>query len=366
MPGRLKSRLLVSTEDFSPTRRDFRVVGAFNPGATRFNGDIVLLVRVAESCALKEPGFLYSPRALVAQDEPEYAVDRLEIAPGGGADHRKPLLADGHRRLAFVSHIEMVRLAPDGYALRDIARHDELFGRTDYEIYGVEDARITEIEGTYYITYVSVSDRMGVATSLMTTVDFKRFDRHGVIFSCENKDVVLFPEKQNGRFRCYHRPVGRINIRSLSIMEASSPDALDWGHHHYVLGCAPGTWYSGRMGAGTPPVRTRAGWLSIFHGVRYAGPSDPIGTYAAGALLCHIDRPWEPVAVSAEPFLVPTEDYEKTGYVNNVVFPTGAVRDIENPDLLHVYCGCADTAVSVVTFSIDEILSSLVPAGGTP
>ena len=82
-----------------------------------------------------------------------------------------------------------------------------------YELNGVEDPRITKIDDTYYITYVSVSSSMGVCTSLMSTKDFESYDRHGILFPCENKDVVLFPEKVGGYYYAFHRPVGHINIR---------------------------------------------------------------------------------------------------------------------------------------------------------
>ncbi|MHC5054641.1 MAG: glycoside hydrolase family 130 protein, partial [Planctomycetota bacterium] len=255
---------------------------------------------------------------------------------------------------------ELIRLSADGYEIKAIERLDALFGRNATEEYGVEDARITQLGDEYLITYVSVSSTMGVATSLMTTRDFKTFERHGVIFETENKDVVIFPEKIAGAYHALHRPVENINIRPLAIMAAESPDLAHWGRHRYVLGCAPEPgWYSRRIGAGPPPVRTDEGWLTIFHGVRQRHPGDPIGEYSAGALLTALDEPWRPVAVSAEPFLFPEEEWEVSGYVGNVVFPTGAAADLEDPDRLHVYYGCADSCVAVATFSTREIVAHL-------
>ena len=233
-----------------------------------------------------------------------------------------------------------------------------------WEEYGVEDPRVTKIGDTYWITYVSVSSQMGVATSLMSTKDFREFERHGVIFPCENKDVVLFPEKMQGVYWALHRPVGHIHIRPLAILAASSPDLVHWGAHSYVLGCSaepggPPGWYSKRIGAGTPPVKTSEGWLSIFHGVRERHPGDPIGEYTGGAMLTALDEPAKLLALSEEPFFRAEEEYEVSGYVKNVVFPTGAVTDLEDPDRLHVYYGCADSCVAAATFSMGEILASL-------
>lgn len=360
MVERLSSKVLVTPSDFAPTRDDFEVVGVFNPGAARLGDDAVLLVRVAQGCTKKEEGWSFSPRTEIRGGRLHYEIDRLKTQPVDDCDHRKPRLPDGQWRLAFVSHLELVRLAPDGFTVKEIVRLDDLFGRTPWEEYGVEDPRITKIGDTYWITYVSVSSQMGVATSLMSTKDFRTFERHGVIFPCENKDVVLFPEKVGGRYRALHRPVGRIRISPLAILAAASPDLLHWGGHGYVLGCAesPG-WYSKRIGAGTPPVKTPEGWLAMFHGVRGRHPDDPIGEYAAGAMLTALDEPGRLVALSEEPFFRAEEDYEVKGYVGDVVFPTGAVTDLDDPDRLHVYYGCADSRVAVVTFSVSEILASL-------
>jgi len=373
MVKRLSSKKLLAPSDFSPTADGFEILGVFNPGAARMGADrgdsedhgghgneIVLLVRVAQSSVTKEDGWLHSPRSVLAGGGIRYEIDRLEIHPDDDGDYRKPLTMSGHRRLAFISHLELIRLSPDGYEVREIVRHDELFGRTAWEEYGVEDPRITRIEGTYWITYVGVSEQMGVATQLMSTKDFRSFERHGVILPCENKDAVLFPEKVAGSYRMYHRPVGAIGIRDLAILTATSPDLLHWGGHAYVLGSSadPG-WYSRRIGAGTPPVRTGEGWLSIFHGVELRGPGDKIGVYTAGAMLTALEEPAKVIALSEEPFFKAEEEFEVSGYVRDVVFPTGIVRDLEDPDRLHVYYGCADSCVAVTTFSEREILSSL-------
>ncbi len=359
MVKRLNNKLLLSPEDFGPTAEDFKVIGVFNPGAARLGDEVALLVRVAQACTKEEEGWLYSPRSVRQDGKIKYEVDRLEIRPGDVGDHRKRFVAGGFR-LAFISHLELVRLSADGYTVKKIERIDALFGQNEMEEYGVEDPRITRIGDTYYITYVGVSSSMGVATFLMSTTDFESFERHGVIFPCENKDVVLFPEKAKGNYWAYHRPVGHIEISNLAIVSANSPDLMRWGDHRLVLGCSESpSWYSKRIGAGTPPVKTSEGWLTIFHGVREQFPGDPIGEYTAGAMLAAMDDPGRIIKVSGEPFFRAETDYEVSGYVNNVVFPTGIVKDLDNDDRIHVYYGCADSCVAVATFSIGEILASL-------
>lgn len=361
MVKRLDSRLLLKPSDFSPTDDRFEILGVFNPGAARAEDGIVLLVRVTQK--VKAPGregWLHSPRSRKIDGAVRYQIDALEISPDDSGDFRKPLLTSGHRRLAFISHLELVRLSRDGYRVREIVRNDQLLAIHPWEEYGVEDPRITPLDGRYQITCVTVSEAMGVCTSLMSTVDFESYHRHGPIFPCENKDVVLFPEKIGGRYHAFHRPVGRINIRPLAILSASSPDLRDWGRHDHVLSCSdsPG-WYSARIGAGTPPIRTKAGWLTIFHGVRHRYPGDPTGEYSAGAMLTAEEAPATVTGISEQPFFLAETDYERVGYVSDVVFPTGIVRDHADDDVIHVYYGCADACVAVASFSIDAILASL-------
>ena len=361
MPRRLKDKLLLRPDDFSPTEEGFRVLGVFNPGVARMGDEVVLLVRVAEGYAEEEEGWLYSPRFRQKGERLGLEVERLQIdGAEGGRDHRKPLLVNGRRRLAFASHLELVSIAEDGHTVKEIVRHDDLYGRTGREEFGVEDARITKIGDTYYVTYVSVSSTTGICTSLMATKDFDRFERLGIIFPCENKDVVLFPERVGGKYWAFHRPVGKVPMSALAIMAANSPDLLRWGEHQLVLASAadPG-WYATRIGAGTPPIRTPEGWLSIFHGVRQRSPDDVIGEYTAGAMLTALDQPDRLIGLSKEPFLRPEAEHERKGYVGNVVFPTGMVTDLEDPDKLHVYYGCADSCIAVATFSVAEILGSL-------
>src|SRR5439155_3619406 len=108
-------------------------------------------------------------------------------------------------RLNFISHLRVAR-SKDGHSID--SADGAIFGPANqYEEFGVEDPRITRIGDTFYITYVAVS-RHGVATALASTRDFKSFQRHGIIFSPENKDVVLFPEKISGTYHALHRPAG--------------------------------------------------------------------------------------------------------------------------------------------------------------
>ena len=105
-----------------------------------------------------------------------------------------------------------------------------------YEEYGVEDPRVTLIDGLHYITYVSVS-RWGITTSLATTKDFHSFERRGVIFLPDHKDVVIFPERIAGQYVALTRPMPQSFSRIFGVWIAFSEDLVEWGGHETV--CLP-------------------------------------------------------------------------------------------------------------------------------
>ena len=157
------------------------------------------------------------------------------------------------------------------------------------EEFGVEDPRITALDGRYYFTYVAVS-RHGAATALASTTDFRDFERHGIIFCPENKDVVLFPEKVEGEFVALHRPNAATPFCRPEMWVARSPDLVRWGRHECLHG-GDAEWETGRVGAGTPPVRVEGGWLEIYHGNRQPTRPGEVGRYSTGLLLLDHDNP---------------------------------------------------------------------------
>lgn len=220
-----------------------------------------------------------------------------------------------------------------------------------WEEYGIEDPRIVKLDGRYYMTYVAVS-RHGVATALASTTDFVTFERHGIIFCPQNKDVVLFPEKIRGAFHALHRP--QDTFTRPEIWHARSNDILHWGEHARVYGGVCG-WESGRIGAGPPPIRVPQGWLAIYHGCE-ATSTERTGVYVTGVLLLDTDNPAILRARSSKPILRPQESWERSGFVNEVVFPTGISLQ---GDTLLVYYGAADTCIGVAELSCSQILNTV-------
>jgi beta-1,2-mannobiose phosphorylase / 1,2-beta-oligomannan phosphorylase len=350
MLKRLHNECLLRPEHFQPSQDDLQVIGAFNPGAVQTDDGIVILVRIAEHARERRLGQTSFPRwdwerRRVVID---WAVD-TEHAPVDVrvARHRET----GTIRLTFTSHLRVV-YSKNGRTIDSVegARFDPA---TRYEEYGVEDPRITKIHDTYYITYVAVS-RHGVSTALASTKDFRTFTRHGIIFHPENKDVVLFPEKIQGQYYALHRPNPASAFAKPEMWLATSPDLLHWGQHEQFLG-GRDTWDIGRIGGGTPPLWTPRGWLEIYHGNSKRQEDTGIGTYSAGALLLDPENPRYIIGRAPQIF-VPETQYEKEGFVPNVVFPTGIVSQ---DDRLLVYYGAADTFTGLVEFSSAELMSLL-------
>jgi predicted GH43/DUF377 family glycosyl hydrolase len=341
--------MLVEPAQIVPSTSELEVIGAFNPGAVQTSEGVTLVVRIAERPNKSRPGLRGLPR---------WEAGKLRI--DWVAEHEWEVIdprvvrckASGLTRLTFTSHLKVVRIAA-GKALIDDS-HARFLPEGALEEFGVEDSRITPLDGRFYCTYVAVS-RRGVATALASTEDFRAFTRHGVIFGPENKDVVLFPERIAGQYVAIHRPSGAAGFAKPEMWLARSPDLIHWGQHQHLLGLGA-TWDNRRIGAGPPPVRIPEGWLVIYHGNEQPQNSAEVGVYSAGAMLLAHDDPSRILARSILPLFTPQEEFEQNGFVPNVVFPTGLVLDGRN---LHVYYGAADTSSAVTRWSLDEVLAVL-------
>lgn len=350
MIRRLFNHCLCRPGDLRPSRDDFEVVGTFNPGAIVFGNEVLLLVRVAERPCERRAGHTALPRwrAGAGMVVDWIADDEIEVLDARVVRRKR----DGLVRLTFTSHLRILH-SDDG---RSIDREDDTRFEPQgaFEEFGVEDPRITRIGDKYWFTYVAVS-RHGPATALASTTDFRTFARHGVIFPVENKDVVLFPEAVRGECVALHRPVGGMPFTQPEIWLARSADMLHWGRHEVLHG-GDSDWDAGRIGAGAPPIHTSDGWLEIYHGSTKPAGDCGVGTYSAGAMLLDRNEPQRIVRRSPEPILVPQTDFERTGFVPNVLFPTGVVA---RGATLLVYYGAADAACAVVELSMTDVLAAM-------
>jgi len=218
-----------------------------------------------------------------------------------------------------------------------------------WEINGIEDPRLTLIDGRYYIMYTAVSP-YGPRIALARTEDFKTFERIALISSPGNKDGVLFPERIGGMYARLDRPIAN-GVGSIWI--SYSPDLVNWGRSELVMCPRPRYWDSFRIGASVPPIRTDRGWLEIYHGMKMT-PSGPV--YRIGTAMLALENPAKVLGRCLAPALSPREDYERIGDIGNVVFACGAI--LEPDGQTKVYYGAADTSICIATAHIDELVES--------
>ena len=336
---------IIGPKDVKPSRDDFEIIGVLNAGVTRLNDEIILLVRVAERPINKTPEIVLT--AVYNVDKERLGIEEFPRSdPETDFSDPRLIVRGAQTYLTSISHLRVAR-SKDGIDFK-IDETPAVSATNEYETFGVEDPRISLIDGTYYIHYVAVSP-FGVVTYLASTEDFSNFKRHGVIFSPENKDVAIFDARVSGRFYALHRPVSPLFGRQ-DIWLADSPDLLTWGNHRRLFGPSPGCWDEAKVGAGAVPFRIEQGWLEVYHGV------DRNNRYCLGAVLLDGAEPWKVLARSKQPIFEPEAAYECEGFFGNVVFSCGLLRD---DDTLRVYYGAADTTVCYAELSLKAIISSL-------
>jgi predicted GH43/DUF377 family glycosyl hydrolase len=337
---------LIRPEDVRPSADGLEVMCAFNAGATTMGGETILLVRVAER-PIPRDGTVST--AVMDPDRPgklrEVHVRR--DAPDLDASDPRFFTWRGVFYLTSVSHLRLAR-SRDGRRFT-LDREPAIAPADACEAYGCEDARITKLGAWYYVNYSSIAPT-GVTTSLVRTRDFRAFERLGIMFAPDNKDIAIFPDKIGGSHACFHRPSAK-QIGPPSMWLAFSDNLLDWGRHRYVMGPRDGAWDSERVGCGAAPIRTDRGWLEFYHGANHQV------RYCVGAVLLDLEQPWKVLARSPAPLLEPGADYEMRGLMPNVVFHNGLV---ERPGgAVDLYYGAADTSVCAASVRVADVLEWL-------
>lgn len=342
--------VLLRPRDVQPSHPSLEVIGVFNPAVAALGDELYMLARVAERAAESRSGRTPLSKWLSGgKIETDWVRDSDWIQTDARVVAQK---TSGDLRLTSVSHWQLFRSDhSDGENWQFVA---SVVPEGPWEAYGIEDPRITKIDETYWITYVAVSGA-GAATALMSTNDFVNFDRHGIIFASENKDVVLFPDRIAGDFVALHRPNPRSHFSPPQIWLARSPDLIHWGRHAFVLGGVH-AWEGDRVGSGTPPLLCEQGWLTLYHGSTPSTVAGSVGEYSAGALLLDRDHPHRVLARSSEPIMRPAADFETGGFVPNVVFPTAM---LDRGDEWLIFYGAADSCVAATRLSKRAVLDSL-------
>ncbi|AOM76197.1 glycoside hydrolase family 130 protein [Pedobacter steynii] len=334
---------LLSPADLKPSRAGLEISCLLNPGVFTFEGKTWLLVRVAERPAQQE-GVISFP--VLKED----GIEIIEIPtddPELNAEDPRVIRYKGVDYLTTLSHLRLL-CSEDGIRFYEPEGYPFLQGENMQEAFGIEDCRVSLLNGTYYLTYTAVSEQ-GVGVGLRTTKDWKNFESEGMIIPPHNKDCAIFEEKINGKFYALHRP-SSVDIGGNYIWLAESPDGIHWGKHKCLVTTRKNSWDSARVGGGAAPIKTEKGWLEIYHGANSAHQ------YCLGAFLLDLLDPSIVIARSEKPIMMPTTTYELSGFFGHVVFTNGHVV---KGDELTIYYGAADEFVCGAKFSIAEILNSL-------
>jgi predicted GH43/DUF377 family glycosyl hydrolase len=337
---------VVRPDQVPPSLPGYRVMGAFNPGATRFGDEILLLLRVAERVEPRE-GRVRMPIYRFEAGTAKPAILDLDAAdPEVVLRDTRGVAYRGQEYLSTLSHIRLAR-SPDGLHFT-VDPEPFIYPVSEAEAYGIEDARATCIDGRYYLNYTVVS-RDSWATALAVTDDFRTIERKGLIFHPENKDVAIFPEKIGGMYVALHRP-NNSGFGKASIWHARSPDLLHWGEHECILRPRGNRWEAAKIGGGAPPIKTREGWLVIYHG------KGEHSLYSLFTLLLDLEDPRRVIRRGEEPILIPDQPYETQGFFPNVVFSNGVV---EKDGQVYIYYGAADESACVAITDVETLLASL-------
>ena len=264
----------------------------------------------------------------------------------------------------------------------------------DFDHGSVEDSRITEFEGKYYIAYAGRSFNMKKYANrerrvgpngnmsptwtdnfrrvgLAATTDWKKVERLGPVTSehISDANVALFPEKINGKYAMLHRPTpfipwtlpliynpGCIWISFADTMTCCASDAkeMPWNMQDgkdipddHLLIKPEYEWEKLKVGGSGVPIPTDDGWLTFYHAV------DRCGVYRVGLMLLDRNDPKKVIARSPQPVMEPQESYELKGQYPKCIFPCANVV-VDNE--IFIYYGIVDLYCGLATLNFREAL----------
>ena len=220
---------------------------------------------------------------------------------------------------------------------------------------GVEDPRVTEIDGVFYMAYTAYGREFqgdggathlggGILPMIARSENLVTWERLGPIVRGEdNKDHVLFPRRFGGRYAAFHR-------RRPQVWLAYTDDLLTWREEDMapIYGPREDNWDCTSVGSNGVPIETAHGWLVINHAY------DQEHVYRLGVALLDLEDPTQVIHRPKEPIFWPEELWELRGDVPNVVFSCA------NPVVdgtVYVYYGAADHVIGLATCALDELLA---------
>ena len=276
----------------------------------------------------------------------------------GGKIHilYRALSHDNTSTIGYASSVDGASIAERLLEPVYVPREDFETKKMDGANSGCEDPRVTKIGENLYMCYTAY-DGIGPPRVAVTSISEKDFLSRRWNWSkpelitpknIDDKDACIFPEKVGGKFLILHRigtDICADFLKSLDFKKETVNKCIR------IFGPRSGMWDGAKVGITAPPVKTKKGWLLLYHAI-----SEYHHTYRIGAVLLDLKDPTTVLSRSTDPIFEPEEPYEKEGIVNNVVFPCGmVVRD----GLLYIYYGGADKVVGVATMELDILVNAL-------
>lgn len=251
--------------------------------------------------------------------------------------------------------------SPDG--LNWTIHNQPCFELKDEEFQRAYDPRLTVIDDEVYATF-AVDTRHGLRGGIARTQDYLHYDIVSLSVP-DNRNMVLFPEKINGKYIRLERPMpvySRGGRDRFDTWISESPDMIHWGNSQLLCGVEDFPFANDKIGPGAPPLRTPHGWLVFGHAVDLDESRGKNGwedtwkkRYCATVMLLDLENPAKVLGICREPLIAPEADYEAVnGFRTNVIFPTGAI--LEEDDTVRIYYGAADTVVALATAKMEDLV----------
>ncbi|MDF2905933.1 MAG: glycosidase [Herbinix sp.] len=234
----------------------------------------------------------------------------------------------------------------------------------DPDVTKVYDPRLTIIEDKCYLCF-AVDTKHGLRGGIGVTEDLKTVTVLSLT-APDNRNMVLFPEKIDGRYVRLERPFpvySRGGIDRFDTWMSFSYDLKYWGDTKLLLAVEDVPFANDKIGPGAPPVRTEHGWLTLFHSVDIDRTRGKNGwedrwqkRYCAGIMLLDLKDPSKIIGMCKEPLIAPETEYEtEGGFRTNVIFPGGMI--LEDDGEVKIYYGASDTVECMATARVEDLIA---------